>query len=164
MSLLNWIAIVSWLLLPIEYIMAQSQDSHEHFPQQNEGYFEVIGSIINSHSLEENEGTIGNELHITYWVNRQLGAGVSLTTKLHEEDLWYDTAVIGSWSPVKWVTTNLGPNFSWEAKGRDFAVSAYFEVEINIFIIDQIHIGPVLGTLAGEESELTHGFHLGFEF
>ncbi|MEM8900008.1 MAG: hypothetical protein AAGC85_17970, partial [Bacteroidota bacterium] len=114
MSIPKWIAVVSWTLLATQCMIGQSQDAHEHSTQQNEGYFEVIGSIINSHALEESEGTIGNELHLTYWFNSHLGAGVSLTTKLHKEDLWYDTAIIGSWSPVKWLTTNLGPNFSWE--------------------------------------------------
>lgn len=135
-----------------------------HAEQHSKGYFEIITSIINAYSLEEDEGSVGNEFHLTYWFNDQFGSGLSITTKLIEDGLLYDTAIIGSWSPLKWVTANVGPNFSWANKHREFSLSAYLEIEINFFVIDQIHIGPVLGGLIGEEKELTHGFHFGFEF
>ena len=155
------------LVLLANYTFAQSHEVHEISTKQhngNKGYFEVITSIINASSLETDEGNVGNEFHLTYWFNHRLGSGVSITTKLEEGGLLYDTAIIGSWSPAKWLTTNLGPNFSWANEHREFGVSAYAEIEINFFVIDQIHIGPIIGTLVGSESELTHGFHFGFEF
>ncbi|MEM8565416.1 MAG: hypothetical protein AAGF85_03085 [Bacteroidota bacterium] len=167
MTLIKQLTLSLCFLLLGNYTFAQAHGVHESSTQQhddNKGYFEVIASIINVISLEGGEGSIGNEFHLTYWFNHQFGSGVSLTTKLEEEGLLYDTALIGSWSPLKWMTANLGPNFSWAGEHREFAISAYAEIEINFFVIDQIHIGPIIGTLIGSESELTHGFHLGFEF
>ncbi|MEL6141965.1 MAG: hypothetical protein AAFU67_10140 [Bacteroidota bacterium] len=168
MNLIKQLTLSLCLLLLANYNFAQTHEVHELSTEQhgnNEGYFEVIASIINVISLEGDEGNIGNEFHLTYWFNHQLGSGVSITTKLEEDDgLLYDTALIGSWSPLKWMTANLGLNFSWANEHREFAISAYAEIEINFFVIDQIHIGPIIGTLIGSESELTHGFHLGFEF
>ncbi|MEN0003001.1 MAG: hypothetical protein AAF798_02615 [Bacteroidota bacterium] len=145
-------------------IFSQTHNAVGHTEPTNEGYFEVIASIINANAFDGEGGNVGNEFHLTYWFNHQLGTGVSLTTKLHEGELLYDTAIIGSWSIAKWITFNAGPNFSWAGEHREFGVSAYAEVEINFFVIDQIHIGPVVGILAGSEDEFTHGFHLGFEF
>mgnify|MGYP001803696840 CR=1 FL=1 len=153
------------IVLIANYTFAQTHTVNEASTKHhNEGYFEVIASIINTNSFEEDEGNVGNELHLTYWFNHKLGSGLSLTTKLDEDELLYDTAIIGSWSIAKWITANAGPNFSWASEHREFGVSAYLEVEINFFVIDQIHIGPVVGILAGSENEFTHGFHLGFEF
>ncbi|MEM6397807.1 MAG: hypothetical protein AAF741_15770 [Bacteroidota bacterium] len=154
-----------FIIAPILHVCAQAHDNHETpLEQHSRGYFEVIASIINSNSLEEDEGNVGNEFHLTYWFNGKLGTGLSLTTKLAEDELLYDTSIIGSWSIAKSITFNAGPNFSWAGEHREFGVSAYAEAEINFFVIDQIHIGPILGVLAGDENEFTHGFHLGFEF
>lgn len=160
---MKWMMIGVLPIMATKHSLAQVHAPQKQQPEQIEKYIEVITSIINAHSLEENEGSIGNELHLTYWFRKGLGAGLSLTAKVRETELIYDIALIGSWSPVKWLTTNLGPNLSWEGNERDFGVSAYLEVEINLHVIDKIHIGPVIGTLVGHESELTHGFHLGFE-
>ncbi|MEL7248342.1 MAG: hypothetical protein AAFO03_07980 [Bacteroidota bacterium] len=147
------------------FAQSHSDAVTEHQSEQHsEGYFEVIASIINANSLDADEGSVGNEFHLTYWFNHRFASGVSITTKLEEEGLLYDTAIIGSWSPAKWMTTNVGPNFSWANPHREFGVSLYLEVEINFFVINEIHIGPVIGMLAGSENEWTHGFHLGFEF
>ncbi len=165
MQIVKLFALNLSLLFFANYAFSQTHTEHKaETKDHNEGYFEVIASIVNANSFKEDEANIGNELHLTYWFNRRLGGGLSLTTKLHEEELLYDTAIIGSWSIAKWITANVGPNFSWASEHRDFGVSAYVEVEINFFVIDQIHIGPVLGMLGGSENEFTHGFHLGFEF
>lgn len=155
------------LLLFSNFSFSQShetQQNHATKNKHNQGFFEVIASIINANSIEEDEGSIGNEFHLTYWFNHRFGSGLSVTTKVQEDGLLYDTAIIGSWSPAKWLTTNLGPNFSWANEHREFGISAYAEVEINFFVIEEIHIGPVIGALVGDENEFTHGFHLGFEF
>lgn len=163
MPLIRSVTICLCLLVATESALAQS---HMDTPseQHGDGYFEVVASIINANSFAGEEGNVGNEFHFTYWFNHRFASGLSLTTKLQEGGLLYDTAIIGSWSPVKWLTTNAGPNFSWANDHRDFGVSLYLEAEFNLFVIDQIHIGPVIGMLAGDEEEWTHGFHLGFEF
>ncbi|MEM6633416.1 MAG: hypothetical protein AAF694_27330 [Bacteroidota bacterium] len=160
---MRWMMLGILTVVATKHSLAQAHATQEQRPEHSEKYVEIITSIINAHSLEENEGSIGNELHVTYWFQKGLGAGISLTAKVKETKLLYDIALIGSWSPAKWITTNIGPNLSWEGRERDFGVSAYIEVEINLHVVDKIHIGPVVGTLLGQESELTHGFHLGFE-
>lgn len=157
--------IILTLLLSTNYAFSQTHPEHEIIIEESKGgYFELVTSIINSHSFNEDEVNTANELHALYWFNHRLGGGLSLTSKLHEGELLYDTAIIGSWSIAKWLTFNVGTNFSWAGEHRDFGVSLYAELEFNIYIIDQIHVGPVIGMLGGSEDEFTHGFHIGFEF
>jgi len=59
---------------------------------------------------------------------------------------------------------NAGPNFGLAGERREFEVSAYTEFEINIRATEWFHFGPIVGSIIGNNSEISGGFHLGFEF
>ena len=56
-----------------------------HMEEENP-IMEIISSAIYVYSLEENEGYLGTELHLTYWINHTWGAGLSYTAKFEEEE------------------------------------------------------------------------------
>ena len=151
-----------FFVVGLNQIFAQHEEHHGD--EKDRGIYEIITSGIYAYSFEHQEGTGGTEVHFTYWFNHTYGSGLSYTTKFEHDETLHDIALLGSWNPKRWVTLNVGPNFSLKADHREFSLSAYAESEINIRPNEWFHFGPILGTILGNESELTSGFHIGFEF
>lgn len=151
-----------------QIILAQHHESEEHKDSHHsgkeKGIYEIITSVIGAYSFEHEEWTPGTEFHFTYWFNHTWGTGVSYTAKYEEEETLSDIALLGSWSPNRWLTLNAGPNFALASEHREFALLLYAEAEVNVRLTEWFHFGPVFGTLLGDESEGSVGFHLGFEF
>ncbi len=143
---------------------AQSEKEHENESKKEGFIIELITSGIYAYSLEEEEGVGGIEIHLTNWFNHTWGAGLSYTAKFEEDETLHDIALLGSCVPVRWLTLNVGPNFGLSGEHRAFALSAYAETEINIRPTDWFHFGPIIGAIIGNSSEISGGFHLGFEF
>ncbi len=154
------------LLFGFDQLSAQHTEHQEedHHHKKDHGIYELITSGIFAYHFAHQEGAIGTEVHFTYWFDHTYGSGLSYTAKFEEEETVHDIAVLGSWNPTRWVTLNVGPNFSLPGDHRDFALSGYAESEFNIRPTDWFHFGPIIGTILGRASELSAGFHLGFEF
>ena len=157
------IGFLSWGSLSL----AQDHSSSQKL-QEEKGAWEVVFSTLNFFEVGSEaagERLWGNELHLTYWFNHHWALGVGYTLKYEEGgELGNELALIGSYKPVKWITFNGGPNFTPDNEEESLSVSAYIESEINIFIGDHFHLGPVIGGLLGEHSEIFSGLHLGYEF
>jgi len=143
---------------------AQSEENDENESKKEGPIIELITSGIYAYSLEEEEGVNGIEIHLTNWFNHTWGSGLSFTSKFEEDETLHDIALLGSWVPVSWLTLNAGPNFGLAGERREFEVSAYTEFEINIRATEWFHFGPIVGSIIGNNSEISGGFHLGFEF
>ena len=133
-----------------------------------EGAWEIVFSglyFFEPGSEASEESIWGNELHLTYWFNHHWALGVGYTLKYEEAgERGHEVALIGSYKPVKWITINGGPNFTPGTEEESLSVSAYIESELNFFIGDHFHLGPVIGGLLGEHAEIFSGLHLGYEF
>ena len=154
--------VVTCCTISFNFLHAQ-HESEEHEGTEK-GIYEVIATTIYAYSPEHESGTWGNEFHFTYWFDHTYGTGASYTLKYEEDETLHDIALLGSWNPTRWITLNLGPNFALPGEHRDFSVLLYAEAEINVRLKEWFHIGPVLGTLLGNSSEISGGFHIGFEF
>ena len=133
-------------------------------PSKEHGIYEIISTGIYAYSFAEEAGSPATELHFTYWFTHTYGTGISYTLKFGEEETLHDLALLGSWNPTRWLTLNMGPNFALPSDHRSFHLLLYTEAEINIRLTEWFHLGPVLGSLLGEESEISGGMHIGFEF
>lgn len=155
-------------LIPVLFVFAlpfasgQHQEHHAH--KKEKGIYEIITSGIYAYSFAHEEWVPGTEVHFTYWFDHSYGTGLSYTAKFDQDETLHDIALLASWNPTRWITLNVGPNFSIPSDHRDFLFSAYTEAEFNIRPTEWFHFGPVLGAILGKESELAGGFHLGFEF
>jgi len=158
------IIICLWLLTSSMFLHSQSDEKHKEQIESENPVLEFISSGIYVTSFKNSENAFGTEFHLTYWFNHKWGGGLSYTAKFEEEETLSDVALLGSWNPASWITINLGPNFGFSGEHRDFEVSAYTEVEVNIRPKEWIHFGPVIGTVIGRNSEIAFGVHLGFEF
>ncbi|MEM9887365.1 MAG: hypothetical protein AAF849_15835, partial [Bacteroidota bacterium] len=90
MPIIKQVAISMCLMALANYAFTQSHTMAEGeapAEEQSNGYFEIITSIINAYSFEEDEGNVGNEFHLSYWLQHGLGIGLSITTKLQQEGL-----------------------------------------------------------------------------
>lgn len=143
---------------------AQHQENIEEEEEEEKPVIEIITSGIYSSSLKDDESAYGTEIHLTYWYTKEWGGGLSYTAKFEEEETLHDIALLGSWNVTRWMTLNVGPNFSLSGEERDFEVSGYAEAEGNFRLSEWFHFGPVTGIILGENSEIILGMHLGFEF
>ena len=150
-------------LLAISPSYAQHVHEEAHISKEK-GIYEIISTGIYAYSFEEEAGSPATEFHFTYWFNHTYGSGLSYTLKYGEEETLHDLALLGSWNPTRWVTLNIGPNFAFPSDHRSFHLLLYTEAEINIRLKEWFHIGPVVGSLLGKESEVSGGLHIGFEF
>lgn len=140
-------------------------DEDHHGEEEHGGVYEVIISGIRAFEPETKEGAFGTEVHFTYWFNHTWGTGLSYTLRYSHEILKNDLALLGSWNATKWLTLNVGPNFSLPNDEQDHIVPGlYLESEVNIRPTPWFHFGPVLGSVYSEHLELSAGVHIGFEF
>jgi len=146
------------------FIINLAQAQSEEGIEASDSKFEIIVSGIYAYSPSEEEGIEDLEFHFTYWFNESYGTGLSYSIKFAEEETLHDIAPLFSIAPKPWFTFNVGPSFAIPTEERDFAVSAYLETEINIRPIENFHFGPVFGTILGKHTEVSAGFHVGFEF
>ncbi len=163
---LRYVRLLAIGLISSNYALSQARQEHtsETHTRKEHGIYEVITSAICVLPLDGHERWGGTEVHLTYWFDHIYGSGFSYTAKFEEKEVAHEIALLFSWNAKKWITFNLGPNFAVPNSHRDFALSAYAETEINVRPREWFHYGPILGTILGEKSELTAGFHLGFEF
>jgi hypothetical protein len=132
---------------------------------ENTAVYEIITSAIYAFNAENEAGVYGTEFHFTYWMNHIWGAGLSYTVLFEEENKQiHQLALLGSYNPKEWLTINTGPNFRLPSTNHDLKVSAYLETEFNYRLRNWVHFGPLLGATIGEETELSIGFQIGFEF
>ncbi|MEL6539038.1 MAG: hypothetical protein AAFQ98_26715, partial [Bacteroidota bacterium] len=68
------------------------------------------------------------------------------------------------WNPARWLTVNSGPNFALANEERELEMGLYLETECNWRLTEWFHLGPVVGWVFGEHSELNTGIQVGFEF
>ncbi|MDW3652850.1 MAG: hypothetical protein R8P61_37570 [Bacteroidia bacterium] len=166
MTFRHYLILIS-LLFVGSFCFAQEHDKSEK-THQAEGAWEIVFSglhFFQPGSEAAEERLWGNELHLTYWFNHHWALGVGYTLKYEEAgELGHELALIGSYKPAKWITFNAGPNFTLGNEEESLTVSAYIESEINIFIGNHFHLGPVIGGLLGEHAEMFSGIHLGYEF
>jgi len=116
---------------------------------------------------DEYTRTFGTELHITYWLSHRWALGGSYTLKSTGENMYgSELAIIGSFKPQKWLTINAGPDFALpdSSPESELELFAYLEAEFNFFIKENFHLGPVVGGLVANKTEVFAGLHLGFEF
>jgi hypothetical protein len=127
--------------------------------------YEIITSAIYAFNTQTEAGAYGTEFHFTYWMNHVWGAGLSYTVLFEEEnEKIHQLALLGSYNPKEWLTINAGPNFRLPSTNHDLKISAYLETEFNYRLRNWVHFGPLLGATIGEETELSLGFQIGFEF
>ena len=156
------------LSLPTAALFAQHEESSHHEGSSHHdaiGVWEIFASGIYASPFsneEEAGGVAGIEIHLTYWAVHLYGGGISYTAKF-EEEMVHDIAILGSLNPTNWMTINAGPNFSLPSSHRAFSLGAYAESEFYIRPNKWFHFGPVFGTIIGQHSEYSIGFHLGFE-
>jgi hypothetical protein len=150
------------LLLAFQITALQAQEHDEE--KTHNGIYELIGSMIYSYSMGHEKANFGNEFHFTYWWNHTWGAGISYT-RLYDDHKTNSIALLGSVNPKKWMTLNIGPNLSFSKNYEEFhhEIGGYLEVEFNIRPVRWFHVGPVIGGVVSENSELYGGVHLGFE-
>ena len=152
------------ILIFLFSIQLYSQESEEKEEKQiEENFFEIVVSGVYVYTPESGNFDPSIEALLTYWLSEKWGAGIgySLVFEDHER-VGNEILTVASHKPWEFLTVNFGPNFSLANSEKDFEVSAYLEGELN-FDIGNIHFGPVLGTLIGEEFRIFGGFHLGFE-
>jgi len=150
--------------------MVFSQE-HHHEESKEPGWETIVSGVSFFHLDEEShdeEGVnVGTELHLTYWFTHTWALGVGYTHVFtHEKGAGDELALIASYKPAPWITVNSGPNLTLASESGKFSpqLSAYLEAEINIFIGDSFHLGPVAGGLIGKKLEAFAGIHLGYEF
>ncbi|MEO1216844.1 MAG: hypothetical protein AAFY45_25195 [Bacteroidota bacterium] len=167
MNMYRFSFLITSLLFSGSLCFAQEHKNSES-NHANEGAWEIVFSTLHFFepgSEAAQESLWGNELHLTYWFDHHWALGLGYTLKYEKEGKFgNELALIGSYKPVKWITFNGGPNFTPGNEEESLSVSAYIESEINIFIGDHFHLGPVIGGLLGEHAEIFSGLHLGYEF
>ncbi|MEM7550486.1 MAG: hypothetical protein AAF363_12465 [Bacteroidota bacterium] len=143
---------------------------HEHHSdnglhQKEPGYELVIsGTAIRNPEAENTDPS--TEIHFTYWASHYWAFGVGYSL-IYEDDgrVGQEVTPLVSYKPWPLLTINTGPSFALPNSEQGLEVSAYFEGELNIFIGDNgFHMGPVLGTLLGNEFRYFGGIHIGYEF
>lgn len=165
---------IGLILLPhIMWAQAVSHEAHHapsHSTEREPGWETILSGVayfpVNA-DIREEEGTpLGTEFHLTYWFTHSWALGVGYTRVFGHEGGRNELALIASLKPYPWITFNAGPNFSIPNRShhQEAAMSAYLESEFNIFLSPGFHLGPVIGGLVGEHSELFGGLHLGYEF
>ena len=157
-----FISATSSLLFSQEKPMGEHPDAKH---AQNAAVYEIITSAVYAFNTKTEAGSYGTEIHFTYWINHVWGTGLSYTVLFEEEnEKIHQLAILGSYNPTEWLTINAGPNFRLPNKDYDLKISAYLETEFNYRLRDWVHFGPLLGATVGEETELSLGFQIGFEF
>jgi len=165
MKRLNWIVILCLLFIGFNHVSFAQEYEHYHTVEKKErGIYEIITSSVYVYSFEHEHGSVGTEVHFTYWFNHTWGGGLSYTAKFEDKETLHDVALLGSMNPTQWITLNVGPNFILPSEHRDFELGFYAESEVNVRPTEWFHFGPVLGFVIGKNTEGTMGFHLGFEF
>ena len=158
------LVLTAMLVLLCNCLLSQHHEENSHESHKEGGIHEIITSVIGAYSFAHEEWTPGTEVHYTYWFGHTFGGGFSYTAKYESVETLSDIALLGSWNATRWLTLNIGPNFALKSEQRDFALLLYAEGEINVRVTEWFHFGPIFGTLLGEESEGSVGFHIGFEF
>ncbi|MEO0898949.1 MAG: hypothetical protein AAFY71_21235 [Bacteroidota bacterium] len=151
----------SWQISLSQHLNEQHSSPHHAVEH---GIWEIITTGLYAFPFSEEEGLGGGEAHLTYWFDHNWGTGLSYTIKSENGEAVQDLALLGSWNPKRWLTLNIGPSFGFANEHRDFTLTGYFEAEINVRVSESFHFGPVFGSLIGRHSEVSAGFHLGFEF
>ncbi|MDH7447913.1 hypothetical protein [Aquimarina sp. 2201CG14-23] len=132
--------------------------------QEKEPGLELVVSGLVMYTPKEELFDASTEIHLTYWVSHRWAFGIGYTLIFEEENtVGHEIAGLTSYKPSHFLTVNFGPSFSIPNSERDLEVAAYIESEFN-FKIGEFHVGPLIGTLIGEEFRLFSGIHLGYDF
>jgi len=155
-----------FLVIPLIQINAQEiehKNSKEEEHKKDPGLEIVLSGLFVYNSESENFDP-ATELHITYWTSHKWAFGVGYSIVFEEDNrIGHELAVLVSHKPWSFLTINIGPSFSLPNSHNDTEVAAYIEGEFN-FKLGEFHIGPLIGTLIGENVRPFAGIHLGYEF
>jgi len=162
----NVLIIVLFLIIPLIQINAQ-EDEHKNLDtvkHKKDPGLEIVFSSLFIYNSESENLDPTTELHITYWTTHKWAFGVGYSMVFEEDKrIGHELAVLVSHKPWSFLTVNMGPSFSLPNSHIDTKVSAYLEGEFN-FELGEFHVGPLIGTLLGENVRPFAGMHLGYEF
>ena len=145
---------------------ASTAQRSDYEARVEEGIIEIITSAVIVYTPGHDRTLYGSEIHLTYWFNHTWGGGLSYSGKWYEQNILSDLALLGSWNPTKWLTVNTGLNIAMpdELVRKETHYGLYAETEYNWRLTDWFHFGLLTGTVVSNETELTAGIQMGFEF
>ncbi|CAM1373042.1 hypothetical protein [Tenacibaculum xiamenense] len=157
-------------ILTLAFLFATALCSAQEHPEHSETShkkekdpgFEIVLSGIGIYSPEHKHWNSAIETHLTYWTTHKWAFGVGYSI-IFEDELEHEIAALVSHKPYKFLTLNFGPSFSLPNEHKDTKVSAYLESEF-AFHVGEIHFGPTIGVLAGEDFRIFGGLHISYEF
>ncbi|MEM7552578.1 MAG: hypothetical protein AAF378_00485 [Cyanobacteria bacterium P01_A01_bin.84] len=160
------IGFVFTLLFPFVGLGQQQAHHNDDGPHQKNPGFEAVvsGTIIKN--PEEGHTNSATEIHLTYWTSHYWAFGLGYTFIFEDEGrIGHEITPLISHKPWPILTINAGPSFALPNSEHDLEVAGYLEGEINIRIGEKgCHLGPVVGTLIGNEFRYFGGIHIGYEF
>ena len=160
------IKFLSFLLLLLISTFTYGQEEHEENSNHEvkSQAFEAVLSGLFMYTPESGSFDPATELHLTYWTTHKWAFGVGYTLIFEEERrVGHELAALLSHKPWQFLTVNIGPSFSLPNSHNETEVSGYLEGEF-AFQIGELHAGPTIGVLIGEEFRVFSGLHISYEF
>ena len=125
---------------------------------------ELVLSGLTIYNTTSKTSDYATEIHLTYWATHKWAFGVGYALVFEEDQrVGHEIAPLVSHKPYSFLTLNAGPSFSLGNAHKNTEISAYLESEF-AFKLGQIHTGPTLGTLLGNELRVFGGWHFSYEF
>lgn len=150
------------LISPFTFGQEEHGENMEH-EVKNPG-FEAVLSGLFIYTPESGNLDPATELHLTYWTTHKWAYGVGYTLIFEEEGgVGHELAALFSHKPWQFLTVNAGPSFSFPNSQEETEVSGYLEGEF-AFQIGELHTGPTVGVLVGQEFRMFSGLHISYEF
>ncbi|OUS03582.1 hypothetical protein A9Q86_01345 [Flavobacteriales bacterium 33_180_T64] len=125
---------------------------------------ELVLSGLSIYNTETETTNFATEIHLTYWTSHKWAFGIGHTLVFEEGNrIDHEIAALISHKPYSFLTVNTGPSFSLPNSHKDTEISAYAEAEF-AFELGDIHTGPTIGSLIGDQFKIFGGWHFSYEF
>ena len=150
------------LLVCLVFGISQTLFAQDH--DVKEPGLELVLSGLSIHNTENKTSDFASEIHLTYWTSHKWAFGVGYTFIFEEDNrIGHEIAALVSHKPWPFLTLNTGPSFSLPNSHKDTEISGYLEGEF-AFKFGDLHTGPTIGILVGEEFKIFAGWHFSYEF